>query len=138
MQRRFITLSRLLLLIVLLTGMFGRPQIANALTGITVTAITPYVTLDSNDSCNAGPRAQYVQIRVTNTSGGALNNLTATINFPTTTPGGSYTGAWQLDAEEFTTRYIGTLAAGASANLYYFVNYPCEMVGGQPAPIAKN
>ena len=138
MQRRFISISRILLLIVLLTGMFGRPQIANALTGITVTAITPYVTLDSNDSCNAGPRAQYVQIRVTNTSGGALNNLTATINFPTTTPGGSYTGAWQLDAEEFTTRYIGTLAAGASANLYYFVNYPCETVGGQPAPIAKN
>ncbi len=138
MQSRFILIPRLLLLVVLLAGLFGQPQPAKALAGITVTAITPYVTLDSNDSCNAGPRAQYVQIRVTNTSGGALNNLTATINFPATTPGGSYTGTWQLDAEELTTRYIGTLAAGASASLYYFVNYPCKSVGGQPAPISKN
>ncbi len=138
MQSRFISIPRFMLLVVLLAGLFGQPQSVKALTGITLTAVTPYVTLDSNDSCNAGPRAEYIQIRVTNTTGGTLNNLAATINFPASTPGGSYTGTWQLDAEELTTRYIGSLAAGASTSLYYFVNYPCESVGGQPAPIVKN
>ncbi len=137
MQRRFISVPRLFLLVILLTGIFGQPQHVKALAGITVTAITPYVTLDSNNSCAAGPRAEYIQVQVTNTSGGTLNNLSATINFPTTTPGGSYTGTWQLDAEEFPSRYIGTLAAGASTNLYFYVNYPCENVGGRRPPSSR-
>jgi LPXTG-site transpeptidase (sortase) family protein len=110
----------------------------NALSGVSVVALTPFVTLDSNNSCGSGPRAQYIQATVTNNSGGTLSNLVATINFPTTAGGGSYTGNWSLDSGEITTRYIGTLANGAKANLYYFVNYPCENAGGQPAPITKN
>ena len=113
-------------------------QNVQALSGLTITAITPYATLDSNSSCTDGPRSMFIQVRVTNTSGGTLNNLTATLDFATSTPGGSHTGNWQLDSGESPTRYIGTLAAGASANLYYFVNYPCESVGGVPPEITKN
>ena len=113
-------------------------QSVNALTGVTVTSITPYVTLDSNGSCTDGPRAMYMQAKVTNTSGGTLNNLVATVNFTTTTPGGSYTGSWALDTGQSTTFYIGTLANNATYNVFFYITYPCESVGGQPAAISKN
>ncbi len=112
--KRFLAIFlQLTILFGLCVGVLSPQQSAQALSGITVTLVTPYVTNDSNDSCSAGPRAQYIQIRVTNNSGAPVNNLSATLNFPTSTPGGSWTGSWLLDqgavANENPVRFIGTL-----------------------------
>jgi uncharacterized repeat protein (TIGR01451 family) len=92
---------------------------AHALTGgVTITSITPFAPLDSNNSCGAGPRAMYLQVDVKNTTGGTLTGLSASIN--------SFTNsAFILDAGESPVRYIGSLAANQTTSLYWYVNYPC-------------
>ena len=110
---------------------------AAALSGITITAITPYATLDSNGSCVDGPQAMYIQVDVHN-SGATVNNVVATLTFPTTPGGTGFTGDWRLDSTESPTRLIGTLTSGATAHLFWFINYPCESGGGHPTPIPMN
>ncbi|MFL6194240.1 MAG: hypothetical protein ACJ75H_08720, partial [Thermoanaerobaculia bacterium] len=117
--------------------LFGWSQPAQAVSGLTFTRVSPFATLDSNNSCTAGPNAMYMQVNVTNTSGSTLNNLTATFNgFTNPVFGGSWSLApvaqFQLDAEEVTTRSIPTIANGATVRLYYYINYPCWSGGGAP------
>jgi hypothetical protein len=71
----------------------------------------------------------YIQIKVKNETAGTLSELSAVLNgfpgsvaSPPTPP-----TAFALDDGESTQRRIGTLAAGESASLYYFVNYPCAL-----------
>jgi uncharacterized repeat protein (TIGR01451 family) len=98
---------------------------------VTFTAITPFAVQDSNGSClGQGPRAMYLQVNVTNPAGGSagtLTNLTATIS--------AFTGALAVtqDAEESATRYIGTLADGATTQQYYYINYACQAGSNPPA-----
>lgn len=110
------TLRRTLpLLAVLLVGA-ARP--ASAAPGVSVTMISsPNLTLDSNKPCLEGPRAAYVAYRLTNTSGGALTNLRATIS--------GFASGITLGGGQAASQYVGTLAAGASRTLYWFVTYPC-------------
>ena len=73
------------------------------------------LTLDSN-SPTTGPRAQYVAYRITNTSPLAVSNLSATI--------AGFAGGITLQSGQSATQYVGTLAAGASETLFWFVSYP--------------
>lgn len=83
---------------------------------LTITQVSDTaLTLDSN-SPTTGPRAQYVAYRVTNTSGAAVTNLTATIS--------GFGGGIALSSGQSASQYVGTLAAGASRTLYWFVSYP--------------
>jgi len=105
---------------------------AAALSGgqVSVSAVTTIAAVDSNNCAGgAGPHAMFLQVRVTNTSGGALSGLTATLNgFPASAPvPPSPPTAFTLDLGETTSRSIGTLANGASASLYWYVNYPCTL-----------
>jgi uncharacterized repeat protein (TIGR01451 family) len=99
---------------------------------LTFTLITPYLAQDSNDSCAAGPKAMYIQVRVANPAGGTgtLTNLTANLSAFSGSAGVT------LDLGELATRYIGTLADGASFPLYFYVNYPCQ-AGSNPPGISS-
>ncbi|HEX2092171.1 MAG TPA: DUF11 domain-containing protein [Longimicrobiaceae bacterium] len=85
--------------------------------GVSVTmASAPDLTLDSNRPCT-GPQATYVAFRVTNTSGTRQTDLRATIS--------GFSGGITLAGGQPASQYIGSLAAGASRNVYWFVTYPC-------------
>ncbi len=75
------------------------------------------LTLDSNNPCT-GPQATYVAFRVTNTSGTTQTNLRAGI--------AGFSGGITLAGGQAASQYVGTLAAGASRNVYWFVTYPCS------------
>ncbi len=123
-------------LLILSTIFFHPTDDVSALSGITISTITPYVTLDSNDSCDSGPDAMYQQIQVTNSSGSTLTDLTVTHSGFTQPDLTGFTGTFTLDSGESTTRTIPTLANGATANVYYFVNYPCYSGSNPPAKSA--
>src|SRR5215207_7175252 len=99
---------------------------------LTFTLVTPFLAQDSNNSCVAGPKASYIEVLVTNPAGGtgALSNLTANLS--------AFAGAAgaTLDSGESATRYIGTLADGATFPLYFYVNYPCQ-AGSNPPGISS-
>lgn len=83
---------------------------------LTVTMVSDTaLTLDSN-SPTTGPGAQYVAFRITNTSGAAVTNLTATIS--------GFGSGIALGGGQVAAQYVGTLAAGASKTVYWFVSYP--------------
>src|SRR5215470_7401293 len=105
------------ILVVLMLWLSVIPASVHAITGLTFTVITPYAVLDANNCATQGPRAMYIQVDVTNNSGGTLSNLTATFD-------GFSAAGFTLDTGESPTRYIGTLANGATFPLYYYINYP--------------
>lgn len=74
------------------------------------------LTLDSNSPATAGPHAMYVAYKITNTSSASVANLSATLS-------GFGTGV-SLAGSQGATQYVGTLAAGASRTMYWFVSYP--------------
>ncbi len=75
------------------------------------------LTLDSNQPCT-GPQATYVAFRVTNTSGTTQTNLRAAIT--------GFAGGIALAGGQASSQYLGSLAAGASRTVYWFVSYPCS------------
>jgi uncharacterized repeat protein (TIGR01451 family) len=84
---------------------------------VTVAMVSaPDLTLDSNQPCT-GPQATYVAFRVTNSSGVAQTNLRASI--------AGFASGITLAGGQAASQYIGTLAAGATRNVYWFVTYPC-------------
>lgn len=86
--------------------------------GVSVTMVSsPNLTLDSNRPCTDGPTAAYVSFRVTNTSGAPLSNLSATLS--------GFGAGITLSGGQVATQYFGSLAAGASKYLYWYVTYPC-------------
>lgn len=82
--------------------------------GVTMVSDTA-LTLDSN-APTTGPGAQYVAFRITNTSGAAVSNLSATI--------GGFTSGIALAGGQVAAQCVGSLAAGASRTVYWFVSYP--------------
>lgn len=86
--------------------------------GVTVAMVSaPDLTLDSNRPCT-GPQATYVAFRVTNTSGAAQSDLRATL--------AGFSGGITLSGGQAAAQYVGTLAAGATRNVYWLVTYPCS------------
>ncbi|HUR00389.1 MAG TPA: hypothetical protein VM166_13115 [Gemmatimonadaceae bacterium] len=75
------------------------------------------MTLDSNNPCASGPRNTYVYFRVTNTTGASLTNLSATIT--------GFAGGITLSGGQVATQFLGTLAAGSTRTVYWYVQYPC-------------
>jgi uncharacterized repeat protein (TIGR01451 family) len=85
--------------------------------GVSVTMVSSgQLTLDSNTPCT-GPQAAYVSFRVNNTSGTPQTNLRASIS--------GFSGGIALGGGQAAGQWIGTLAAGASRTLFWFVSYPC-------------
>src|SRR5919198_527889 len=110
--RRLGGLLALFLLTIAVAVLFPMP--ADALSGAVVfRAVTPFATLDSNNAIASGPHAMYIQVNVTNTSGTTFTNLLATFN------GFTSTAVASLNTGESALRYIGTLAPGAVAKLYW-------------------
>jgi uncharacterized repeat protein (TIGR01451 family) len=87
---------------------------------VSITGITPFAALDSNNSCTAGPRAMFVQVNVKNISAAALTGISTKL-------GGFTNAQFALASGEQTDRYIGVLAAGATASLFWYVDYPCTI-----------
>lgn len=85
--------------------------------GVSVSMVSsPQLTLDSNAPCT-GPQAAYVSFVVTNTSGTTQTGLRATIS--------GFSGGIALGGGQVAGQWIGTLAAGASRTLWWYVVYPC-------------
>jgi hypothetical protein len=119
--RRGATLALLFLLA--LSPLLRPAESAYALSpgAVSITMTTdPFLVLDSNSPCVQGPNAAYVGFRITNTSGGLLSNLQATLS--------GFTGAFALTGGQPATQYIGQLAAAASDTLYWYITYPCVTV----------
>lgn len=75
------------------------------------------LTLDSNGyASGAGPAATYVQFRVTNNTGSTQRGLLATLS--------GLTGGLALGGGQPAGQYLPTLAPGASADLFWFIQYP--------------
>ena len=74
------------------------------------------LTLDSNSPATAGPHAMYVSYRISNTSGASVANLSATL--------AGFSGGIALAGGQSATQYVGTLAAGQSRTVYWFITYP--------------
>lgn len=104
--------------------------VAHAAPNVTITQITPFLTQDSNNSCAAGPKAIFLQVDVKNISASPLTNLSASISSFAGTAGVT------LASGESATRYIGTLAASATAHLFWYINYPCQ-AGSNPPPLTS-
>jgi uncharacterized repeat protein (TIGR01451 family) len=87
--------------------------------GVTVAMVgSPNMTLKHNDPCAlASPRAMYVSYRVTNTSGGPLSNLSATIS--------GFANGIALSGGQAATQFVGSLPSGGVRTLYWYVQYPC-------------
>ncbi|NND61531.1 MAG: hypothetical protein HKN49_14850, partial [Gammaproteobacteria bacterium] len=75
--------------------------------------------VDSNNCGAEGPNAAYVGGRVTNTSGGLLSNLTATMS------GFDVANGFGLEGGQTATQFIGSLNAGESKNVYWYNKYAC-------------
>ena len=130
--RRALQVGLILLLGFGAIGQVFGPSAAYALGpgDMTITAITPFAAVDSNTCVGGdGPHAMYIQVNVTNNTAGLLSDVSATLNgFPASAASPpSPPTAFTLDLGESTTRLVGSLGAGATAPLYWFVNYPCAL-----------
>jgi uncharacterized repeat protein (TIGR01451 family) len=89
----------------------------------TITMVTdPTFHLKHNGPCAGGPEAAYVGFRITNTSGVPITNARAT-----GTPTGGFTLGGVAGREQPATFYLGTLGAGESRMVYWFVSAPCTL-----------
>jgi uncharacterized repeat protein (TIGR01451 family) len=100
----------------------GLPRAAFAIPLVTVTMISdPSLVLDSNQPLTAGPGATYVAFRVTSISPVALTGLRATIS--------GLANGMALAGGQDAAQNLGTLAAGQSRVVYWFISYPRTAVG---------
>ncbi|UBV41692.1 DUF11 domain-containing protein [Deinococcus taeanensis] len=132
-------LARLLGLLTAILGLLGLSGPAAALNAgaVSITLVSDtHLVSDSNNSCTKNtdltystPKAAYQAFKITNTSGGTLINLKATLGI-TAGPAGTGTintaePSFGLAGNQAAEQYIGTLAAGSSRTLYWFITYPC-------------
>lgn len=97
---------------------------------VTITMVTdPLLVLDSNSPCT-GPQSAYVAFRVTNTSGGTLNNLEVTLS--------NLGGGFALGGGQIAKQYIGTLANGANDVVYWYITYPCTIGSTRSLTVTVN
>lgn len=83
------------------------------------------MTIDSNQCSTAGPRAMYVGGVIT-AGATAETNVTASISTPT--------NGFFLDGGQQQTQSIGTLAAGGTAAVFWFIGYGCT-VNASTSPV---
>lgn len=81
--------------------------------------------IDSNQCSSAGPRAMYVGGVVTNTAATTVTNISASLT--------GIGNGFFLAGGQAATQPIGSLAAGASTGVYWFVGYGC-VDGAATAP----
>ena len=87
------------------------PALSMSIVQVSDTALT----LDSNSPVTSGPHAQYVSFRITNTAGTTATNLTATLS--------GLNANVALGGSQPAAQYVGSLAAGASRTVFWFVTY---------------
>lgn len=113
-RRHRSVLGRLLAVCIMLLvggGVRAQAQVSVALQS------DPDLVLDHNSACTNSPRASYVQFRFTNNTGATLSGAGVTL--------GGFANGIQLSGGQLVTQYLPTLASGASADLYWFITYPC-------------
>lgn len=115
MMRRILSLLGALLL----AGLLAHPAAAGTFTLRTGKNSTSSQTMpiDSNQCGTQGPRAMYVGGLIT--AGAAESNITASISTPT--------NGFFLAGGQQQTQTIGSLAAGATAGVYWFIGYGCTV-----------
>jgi uncharacterized repeat protein (TIGR01451 family) len=92
------------------------------------TTKTQSMPIDSNNCAAAGPRAMYVGGVVTNTGGTAVTNVVATIS-------GLGSGFF-LAGGQAATQTIGSIGAGQSTGVYWFVGYGCTNLASTATTIS--
>jgi hypothetical protein len=101
------------------------PSAAHALGSTDITtqvATDPLLVVDSNYcSTGEGPRAGYVGITITNTSGRILTGLEADLS--------NLTNGFSLAGGQAVTQFIGQLAVGASRTVYWYTQYAIDCTG---------
>jgi fimbrial isopeptide formation D2 family protein len=104
----------------LLAAIFAQPAMAASFSLRTGNDTTGAQTMpiDSNQCGTAGPRAMYVGGIIT-AGGSAETNVTASISTPT--------NGFFLAGGQAQTQTIGTLAAGATTGVYWFIGYGCTV-----------
>lgn len=117
---RAVTAGIALAVLVTVFLMNSAPGYALTAGEVSVTGITPFAAVDSNNGCAIGPRAMFVQANVRNTTLAPLAAVSASF-------GGFTSTAFALAPGETASRYIGTLAPNATASLFWFVNYTCTI-----------
>lgn len=116
-------IARLWLLLAALV-LFWMPETAHAQlsfelrTGDDATSFQK-LTVDSNKCPNEGPVAAYVGGKVTNTTGSEITNINATLT--------GLSANVYLAGGQPGTLYIGTLGAGETANVYWFLGTSCNI-----------
>ena len=117
MTRRFLSWLIGLLLTVLLLAQPAAAGTFTLRTGKDSTA-TQTMTIDSNQCASQGPRAMYVGGLIT-AGASAETNITASISTPT--------NGFFLAGGQQQTQTIGSLAAGATASVFWFIGYGCTV-----------
>jgi uncharacterized repeat protein (TIGR01451 family) len=115
-------LTRCCIQLVWLIGvvLVSHPAYALSSGQVSVTMTTDSALVSDSNACSTGvgPRAVYVGFRVTNISGGTLNNLSVTL--------GGFTTGFALNNGQVASQVIGSLANNASDVLYWHISYPCH------------
>jgi uncharacterized repeat protein (TIGR01451 family) len=108
----------------------GHPAYALSSGQVSVTMTTDSSLVSDSNACStgAGPRAAYVGFRITNTSGGTLNNLSVTLE-------GFATG-FALNNGQVANQVIGSLANNASDVLYWHISYPCHTASSKSSQLS--
>ncbi len=98
------------------------PPSAQALTAsqFRIRMVTDPLLISDSNGCSSGdgPQAAYVGFKIENISGGTLSNLSVNL--------GDFDTGFSLAGGQAATQYIGTLAAGESDIVYWYVSYPCH------------
>jgi fimbrial isopeptide formation D2 family protein len=92
------------------------------------TSKTQSMPIDSNNCAANGPRAMYVGGVITNTGGAAVTNVVATIS--------GLGSGFALAGGQATTQTIGSIGAGQSTGVYWFVGYGCTNLASTTTTIS--
>jgi uncharacterized repeat protein (TIGR01451 family) len=104
---------------------------ARALSSVQVTATLASGTVfvsDSNNCPTDGPGTSYIAYKITNTSGVALNGVTAGLN--------GVSGLFSFAGGQAASQFLGTLSAGEVRYVYWYVSYPCHDAPGGPHAVS--
>lgn len=110
-------ITRFLLAMVALVAVPAQAAISFQLRTGNGTTNVQSMAIDSNKCATDGPRAAYVGGVITNTGPGTVTNVVATM--------GTLGNGFFLAGGQTATQAIGTLAAGESTGVYWFVGYGC-------------
>jgi uncharacterized repeat protein (TIGR01451 family) len=81
------------------------------------TTNSQFMPIDSNNCAGSGPRAAYVGGVISNSGAATVTNVVATIS--------GVAGNFSLTGGQAATQSIGSIGAGQSVGVYWFVGYGC-------------